>query len=62
MQTINYKNRIEGMKDNPNANRILYNEKTHLINKRKKIEEEINLWENNIGFLASFKKSIFIER
>ena len=61
MQTINYKNRIEGLKENPNASRILYNEKTHLFNKRKKIEEEINLWENNIGFLAASKKASLLK-
>ncbi len=61
MQTINYKNRIESLKENPNANRILYNEKTQLVNKRKKIEEEINLWENNIGFLAASKKASLLK-
>lgn len=61
MQSISYKNRIESLKDNPNANRILYNEKTHLVNKRKKIEDEINLWENNIGFLAASKKASLLK-
>lgn len=61
MQALNYKNRIEGLKDNPNANRILYNEKNQLMNKRKKIEEEINLWENNIGFLAASKKASLLK-
>jgi hypothetical protein len=61
IQTINYKTRIEGLKDNPNAERIIYNEKNQLINKRKKIEEEINLWENNIGFLAASKKASLLK-
>ncbi|MBN2174155.1 MAG: DUF349 domain-containing protein [Bacteroidales bacterium] len=57
MQTLNYKHRIENIKDNPNANRIIYNERNTLVIKRKKLEEEINLWENNIGFLAHSKKA-----
>lgn len=61
MQTINYRNRIEGLKENPNANRILYNEKNQLVTKRKKIEDEINLWENNIGFLAASKKASLLK-
>jgi len=61
MQTINYKNRIEGLKENPNASRILYNEKNQLVAKRKKIEDEINLWENNIGFLAASKKASLLK-
>ncbi len=35
--------------------------KNQLINKRKKIEEEINLWENNIGFLAASKKASLLK-
>jgi len=61
IQTINYKTRIEGLKENPNAGRILQNEKIQLINRRKKIEEEINLWGNNIGFLAASKKASLLK-
>ncbi len=57
IQTINYKQRIEGLKENPNARRIMSNERNLLVNKRKKLEEEINLWENNLGFLAESKKA-----
>lgn len=57
IQTINYKQRIEGLKENPNARRIMSNERILLVNKRKKLEEEINLWENNLGFLAESKKA-----
>jgi len=57
MQSINYKQRIEGLKENPNARRIMSNERNLIVNKRKKLEEEINLWENNLGFLAESKKA-----
>ncbi len=57
IRTVNYKQRIEGMKDRPNANRIINNERNFLIGKRKQLEEDIKLWENNMGFLASSKKA-----
>jgi len=58
MQNINYRNRIEGIKDTPNSDRIMSNERVMLMNKKKKIEEEIKLWENNIGFLSKSKKAV----
>ncbi|MFU8844488.1 MAG: DUF349 domain-containing protein, partial [Bacteroidales bacterium] len=57
MQAINYRQRIEEIKDQPNAGRIINNEINFLQNKRKKIEDEVKLWENNIGFLANSKKA-----
>jgi hypothetical protein len=57
MQTMNYRQRIEGLKDAPNSDRIISNERVLLMNKKKKIEEEIKLWENNIGFFSNSKKS-----
>jgi hypothetical protein len=57
IQNINYRNRIEGLKDAPNSERIMGNERLMLMSKKKKIEEEIKLWENNIGFLSTSKKS-----
>ncbi|MCD4788481.1 MAG: DUF349 domain-containing protein, partial [Bacteroidales bacterium] len=61
IQTINYKQRIEGMKDSPNTGKIMNNEKYFLAGKRKKLEEEIKLWENNIGFLAKSKKASLLK-
>jgi hypothetical protein len=57
MQAINYRQRIEEIKDRPNAGRIINNEINFLQNKRKKMEDEVKLWENNIGFLANSKKA-----
>ncbi|OQX81817.1 MAG: hypothetical protein B6D61_00095 [Bacteroidetes bacterium 4484_249] len=61
IQTMNYMQRMEGLKDNPNAQRILSNERNFLMNKYKKLEEEINLWENNIGFFAASKKANLVK-
>ncbi|MCB0804566.1 MAG: DUF349 domain-containing protein [Bacteroidales bacterium] len=57
MQTVNYKQRIENLKDRPNSGRIIHNERNFLIGKRKQLEDDIKLWENNMGFLASSKKA-----
>jgi hypothetical protein len=57
MQTLNYRHRIEGLKDGPNARKIINNERTLLITKRKKLEDELMLLENNIGFLAKSKNA-----
>jgi hypothetical protein len=61
IQTMNYKQRMEGIKDNPNARKIISNEKNFLMSKYKKLEEEINLWENNIGFFAASKKANLVK-
>lgn len=57
LQNINYRNRIEGMKETANAEKMMSGERVALMNKKKKIEEEIKLWENNIGFFSHSKKS-----
>jgi hypothetical protein len=57
MQTINYKQRFDNMKDSPNADRIVRNERYFLQQKMKKLEEEAQLLENNMGFLARSKKA-----
>lgn len=61
ISNINYINRIEGLRDKPDSDRIMSNEKAALVNKKKKIEEEIKLWENNIGFLAASKKAALLK-
>ena len=62
MQTMNFKQRFEGVKEKPNANRIINNELNFLHNKRKKLEEDVKLWENNLGFLASSKKADLLKQ
>jgi hypothetical protein len=62
LQTINYKSKVEGFKENPNAKRIISSERIFLMNKRKKMEEEINLWENNLGFFAESKQASLLKQ
>ncbi len=62
IQTMNYKQRFENLDNNPDKRRILNNERHFLVNKRKKLEDEINLWENNLGFLAASKKASLLKQ
>ncbi len=61
IQTLNYKVRVEDMKDRPNAGKMISHERNLLMSKRKKMEEEVKLWENNIGFLANSKKASLLK-
>ena len=61
MQKIDFKQRFEKIHDKPNANRIINNERTFLLNKRKALEDEVNLWENNMGFLAESKNASLLK-
>ena len=61
IQTMNYKSKVDSFRDNPNSKRIISSERTYLFNKRKKMEEEINLWENNLGFFAESKQASLLK-
>ncbi|MGB4205198.1 MAG: DUF349 domain-containing protein [Bacteroidales bacterium] len=58
---LNYKNRIESIKDMPDAGRMLYRERNALQLKITKLQEDIKLWENNIGFLAVSKNANIVK-
>lgn len=52
----NYKSKIERMsKDAPDAGRIISKERNFLLGKIQQLQEDIKLWENNIGFFAASK-------
>jgi hypothetical protein len=55
--TAVFKNKIENLKNSPNAENVIYKEKTYLISKINVLQNDIKLWENNIGFFASSKKA-----
>lgn len=55
-----FQERMELMKNSPDADRVLDRERTFLRGKINKIQEDVNLWENNIGFFSiSNKNSTF---
>lgn len=51
-----FRNKIENYKTE-HADDRLYQERNKIINKLKQIENDITVWENNIGFFAKSKKS-----
>jgi hypothetical protein len=57
ISTMNFKSKFDTIKSSPDAKRLIYQERTFISNKIAKLQEEINLWENNIGFLANSKKA-----
>ncbi len=61
MSTINYQTRFESMKNDPQARRFISREKEVLLGKINQMKEDINLWENNIGFLAKSKNAIILK-
>ncbi|MCF8231857.1 MAG: DUF349 domain-containing protein [Bacteroidales bacterium] len=54
---LSYRHKLENIKEEPNANQKISKEKGIVLNKIKKLKEDIQLWENNIGFLAETQKS-----
>ena len=61
MSLANYKSKFEVIKDSPDAQRQLYRERTFIQNKISKLQEDILLWENNLGFLADSKKASLLK-
>jgi len=55
---LKYKNKLDNLKSSPKASRKLRNEREKFYTKIKQLENDIVLWENNIGF---FIKSINAE-
>ena len=60
ISTMNYQNRMDHLKTDPNARRMIGREKELLIGKISKMKEDVNLWENNIGFLAKSKNAAIL--
>lgn len=54
---VNFKNKLENIKGSPNADNIIYKERNFIQNKIANLQNDIKLWENNIGFFTSSKKA-----
>ena len=57
IQTMNYRTRLENIKEQPDAHRIITKERASLQTRVSALQEEIKLWENNIGFFANSKQA-----
>lgn len=53
LKLSSFKERISNVEDNKSVSR----EKKFLLDKIQKLKDEINLWENNLGFLANSKQA-----
>jgi hypothetical protein len=54
---LNYRTKLESLKKANDSNRLMGRERGMIVNKLNKLKEDINLWENNIGFLAESKNA-----
>ncbi|PLX10023.1 MAG: hypothetical protein C0598_11320 [Marinilabiliales bacterium] len=52
-----FKEKVEIMKNSPDSDRVISKERAFLSNKIKKLQEDVTLWENNIGFFTVSSKS-----
>lgn len=52
-----FKEKVEIMKNSPDADRVISKERAFLSAKIKKLQEDVTLWENNIGFFTVSSKS-----
>jgi hypothetical protein len=55
--TQGFKHKVENLKNSPNAENVIYKERMHLVSKINGLQNDIKLWENNIGFFASSRKA-----
>jgi hypothetical protein len=57
ISTNEYREMVEGLKDDPESNDKMRKEKTTLTNRIQKLRDEIAVLENNIGFFSNSKNS-----
>ncbi|MBR4390968.1 MAG: DUF349 domain-containing protein [Bacteroidales bacterium] len=57
ISTNEYREMVEGMKDDPESGDRMRREKTNLSNRIQKLRDEIAVLENNIGFFSNSKNS-----
>lgn len=58
---LNYKNRLDSMKEMPDSGKVIYRERNALQLKASKLQDDIKLWENNIGYLADSKNANLVK-
>jgi len=58
LSIFNFENKIENFKKSSEGEHRLLKERAILVNKLKKLKDDIILWENNIGFFSDSKQSL----
>lgn len=61
MTAISFQSHVDSLKNDPQAKRLISKERELLFGKISKMKEDINLWENNIGFLANSKNAVLLK-
>jgi hypothetical protein len=61
MTAVSYQNHLDSLKNDPQSKRLIGKEREILAGKISKMKEDINLWENNIGFLANSKNAAILK-
>jgi hypothetical protein len=61
MTALSYQSHIESLKNDPQSKRLISKEREIISGKIQKMKEDINLWENNIGFLANSKNAAILK-
>lgn len=59
---LQYKNKLDAMQSSPDSGKMMYRERTQIEIKIHKLESDILLWENNIGFLAASKNADILKQ
>lgn len=57
LSAADFKNRLDLLRSSPDAGRRLSKERLFITEKIKKIKEDLDIWENNIGFFSNSKQS-----
>ena len=57
LSASDFKNKLEILKSGPDAGNRLSKERTTISGKIRRINEDLSVWENNIGFFANSKQS-----
>lgn len=56
-QMMKFKNKIDSIANTPKSNNKMYFERDKFISRLRKLEGDIKLWENNIGFFSKSKNA-----
>lgn len=54
---LQYKNKLDAMQSSPDSGKMMYRERNQIEGKISKLQSDILLWENNLGFLAASKNA-----
>ncbi|MDP4266014.1 MAG: DUF349 domain-containing protein [Bacteroidota bacterium] len=57
VSNMGFRSKFENIKNAPNANKVIGNERNFIQNKINSLKSDIQLWENNIGFFAHSAKA-----